>query len=79
MPEFHAEAPRPPASEGLALGPYVAARAGIEPTTLWLKVIVSTKAPPRPTIGTWIRIVHSKLWTVYFAHSAVVLCEVSST
>src|SRR6218665_513110 len=38
--EFHA---------GLAQGPYVAARAGDEPTTIRLKVIVSTKAPPRPT------------------------------
>ena len=25
--------------------------AGVEPTTLWLKVIVSTKAPPRPTLA----------------------------
>ena len=37
------------AGKGLAQGPYVAARAGVEPTTLWLKVIVSIKAPPRPT------------------------------
>ena len=28
----------------------MAARAGVEPTTIRLKVIVSTKAPPRPTI-----------------------------
>src|SRR6218665_3353457 len=35
--------------KGLAQGPYMAARAGVEPTTLRLKVIVSTKAPPRPT------------------------------
>ena len=35
--------------KGLAQGPYVAARAWVEPTTLRLKVIVSTKAPPRPT------------------------------
>src|SRR6218665_298804 len=35
--------------KGLAQGPYMAARAGIEPTTLRLKGIVSTKAPPRPT------------------------------
>ena len=33
-------------SEGLAQGPYMAARAGVEPTTLRLKVIDSTKAPP---------------------------------
>src|SRR6218665_1978430 len=37
------------AGTGLAQGPYVAERAGVEPTTLRLKVIVSTKAPPRPT------------------------------
>src|SRR6218665_1223610 len=35
------------AGKGLAQGPYVAARAGVEPTTLRLKVIVSTKTPPR--------------------------------
>src|SRR6218665_4004117 len=34
--------------KGLAQGPYVAARAGVEPTTLRLKVIASTNAPPRP-------------------------------
>src|SRR6218665_1387169 len=35
-------------SEGLAQGAYVymAARAGVEPTTLRLKIIDSTKAPP---------------------------------
>src|SRR6218665_2220408 len=30
-------------------GPYVAARAGVESTTLRLEVIASTDAPPRPT------------------------------
>jgi len=34
--------------KGLDQGPYMAARAGVEPTTLRLKEIVSTKAPPRP-------------------------------
>jgi len=29
--EFHAEAPQATVSEGLARGPYVAARAGVEP------------------------------------------------
>src|SRR6218665_856049 len=38
------------AGKGLVQGPDVAARAGVEPTTLRLKVIVSTKAPRRPTI-----------------------------
>jgi len=32
--EFHAEAPQATVSEGLAQGPYVAARAGFEPTTI---------------------------------------------
>ena len=30
--EFHAEAPQATAGKGLAQGPYVAARAGVEPT-----------------------------------------------
>src|SRR6218665_2720418 len=50
--EFHAKAPQATASKGLAQGPYVAASAGFEPTTLRLKGIDSTKAPPRPT--SWI-------------------------
>ena len=37
------------ASKGLAQGSYVAARAGVEPTTLRLRIIELTKAPPRPT------------------------------
>src|SRR6218665_530889 len=39
------------AGKGLAQGPYVTARAGVEPTTLQLKVIDSTKAPSRPTMS----------------------------
>src|SRR6218665_190208 len=41
--EFHAEAHRQMRVKDLPK-----ARAGVEPTTLWLKVIVLTKAPPRP-------------------------------
>ena len=37
-------------SKELAQGSYVAARSGIEPTTLRLRVIDLTNAPPRPTI-----------------------------
>src|SRR6218665_4047674 len=37
------------AGKGLAQGFYVAARAGVEPTTLRLRVIDFTNAPPRPT------------------------------
>src|SRR6218665_948755 len=38
------------AGKGLAQGPYVTARAGVEPTTLRLRVIASTNAPSRPNI-----------------------------
>src|SRR6218665_673910 len=47
--EFHTEALQATVSKGLAQGPYVVARVGVEPTTLWLirlKVIDSTNAPP---------------------------------
>ena len=49
--EFHAEAHRQLQVKDLSKdqGPYVTARAGGEPTTLRLKVIASTNAPPRPT------------------------------
>ena len=51
MPEFHAEAPQATVSEGLAQGPYVAARVGVEPMTLRMKGVDSTKAPPRSTMS----------------------------
>ena len=40
--------PQATASEGLAQGLYVAARAGFEPATLRTKGVESTNAPPRP-------------------------------
>ena len=46
--EFYAEAPQATASEGLAQGPYEAAIAGFEPTTLRTKGDESTNEPPRP-------------------------------
>ena len=42
----HAEALQATASEGLAQGPYMAARAGFKPTTFRSKGVVSTNAPP---------------------------------
>src|SRR6218665_3112065 len=36
------------AGKGLAQGPYVTARARVEPTTLRLRAIASTNAPSRP-------------------------------
>jgi len=44
--EIHAEVPQATASEGLAQGSYVAARAGFEATTLLTKGDESTNEPP---------------------------------
>src|SRR6218665_3185361 len=49
VPEFTREALEAIAGKGLAQGPYMAARARFEPTTLWLNGIVSTNVPPCPT------------------------------
>ena len=49
MRELHAEAPQVTASDGLAQGPYVAARAGFKPATLPTKGVESTNEPPRHT------------------------------
>jgi len=43
--DFHAEAPQAIASEGLTQDPYVSARAGFEPITLWMKGYASTNKP----------------------------------
>src|SRR6218665_661170 len=51
--------------KGLAQGPYVAARAEVEPTTLRLKVIVSTKAPPQPTVAPSVFLKH------FFTHNVI--------
>ena len=50
MPEFHVEAPQATVSEGLAQGPYVAARAGVEPMTLRTKGVDSTSGALRPAL-----------------------------
>src|SRR6218665_2703118 len=50
------------AGKGHAQGPYVAARGGFDPTALRLKVIVSTKAPPRPTLGPEVKAVQARLY-----------------
>ena len=47
--EFHAEATQAIATKELAQGPYEAARAGFEPTTLRSTGIDSTNEPPRHT------------------------------
>jgi len=50
VPEFNTEVPQATVSKGLAQGPYMAARAGIELMTLRTKGVDSTKAPPCPII-----------------------------
>jgi len=47
--EIHAKVPHATAGEGLALGPYVAARAGFKPTTFQMKGVESTNEPSHPT------------------------------
>ena len=56
MPEFHAEVPQATASEGLAQGPYVAARVGFKPANLRTKGNKSTNEPPRPTTVDWFHV-----------------------
>jgi len=53
VPKFHAVAPQATVSEGLAQGPYVAARAGVEPMTLQTKGVDSTNASPKPQRRGW--------------------------
>jgi len=47
--ELRAEAPQATASEGLAQGPYMEARALFEPATPRTKDVQSTTEPPHPT------------------------------
>ena len=49
--KFHVKAPQATASEGLAQGLYIAARAGFEPMTIRMKGNESTNEPPRPTMA----------------------------
>ena len=51
MPQFHAKAPQATVSEGLAQGPYMAARAEVEPMTLRTKGVDSTNVPYMPHIS----------------------------
>src|SRR6218665_2114541 len=57
VPEFYAETPQATASEGLAQGPYMAARAGVKPMTLRTKHVDSTNAPHTPHIYTVIYLI----------------------
>jgi len=50
--KFNDEAPQVTVSEGLTQGPYVAAKAGLEPTTLWMKGEESTNAPSTVSLST---------------------------
>ena len=49
LSEFDTQAPQATASEGLAQGPYWAARAKFESVTLWTKGAESTNEPPPPS------------------------------
>ena len=54
MSEFHAKVPQATASEGLAKGPYMVARAAFEPTILLTKGAESTNEPPRPLFNIFV-------------------------
>src|SRR6218665_794655 len=72
--EFTRRSAQATAGKGLAQGPYVAARAGVEPTTLRLKVIVSTKAPLRPTIiiaTSSCLLLLQRSWHLYYQNSSL--------
>ena len=55
------------AGKGLAQGPYMAARAGVEPTTLRLRVIASSNAPPCPTCLVFL------IYTVIYTHTCATI------
>src|SRR6218665_2330472 len=78
--EVHAETPQPILSEGLAQGPYVAARAGVEPMTLRTKGVNSTNGPPCPTKFLLMRkMLHTCLQTVYGSASQTFFCRLPVT
>src|SRR6218665_1993295 len=59
-------------SKGLAQGPYAAARARVEPTTLRLRLIDLTNAPPRPTFP----IIQTYYTTIIvFVYSRILTCN----
>ena len=67
------------AGKGLAQGPYVTARAGVEPTTLRLKVIASTNAPSRHLKYIFkVQIEHCLLSNISKRSSRTYLCFQSS-
>src|SRR6218665_2197943 len=61
--------------KGLAQGPYMPARAGVEPTTLRLKAIDSTKAPPCPT---WWRLIFIYLIFFFIFVFLIFRCSLSA-
>src|SRR6218665_1521089 len=69
--EFHAEVPPATVSEGLAQGPYVAARARFEPATVGKKGKNSTNEPPRP--NRWVGKVNNNVINIY-THASLLAC-----
>ena len=65
--EFHAKAPQVTASEGLSQGPYVATRAGFEPT--WLYQVTTLKLGHRTMTYLQSLVTHQLLQWVLWASS----------
>ena len=62
MPEFHQEAPQATVSEGLAQGPYAAARAVFEPGMIRTKGAEYANEAPRPTkVALYKRLIKSEI------------------
>ena len=74
LSEFHAEAPQATMSEGLAQGPYVAARVGVEPMTFRTKGVDSTNVPPTPHKSLSFLVILN-LTTLVHSTSKLVLCR----
>jgi len=67
--EFHFEASQAIAKEGLAQGPYVAARARFETSTFQTKGVESTNEPPRPICSLPFSVICSALNILCVLHS----------
>src|SRR6218665_2245718 len=76
--ESHSTVLQVTASEGLAQGPYVAARAGFEPATLLSNGIDSNNAPPRPTYVYMCVCIHNMYAMNIYAHAGMKRLKTSS-
>src|SRR6218665_2423935 len=70
--EFHPEDPQATASEGLAKGPFVAARAGVEPATLQTVGVKSTTELPLHTNKQYTLYKHTCKYILAYIYTCIV-------